>query len=79
MKLADIKAGDYVCTDGGFTCLKPGLYLVEKSSHGLYICCDCGEHYLDGQEDEEGSDLVGISVPDIRTTQEQRHDLGMKV
>jgi len=68
MKLSKLKAGDSVCVDGSFTCLKPGFHLVEKSKLGLYICCDDGEHYLDGQEDEPGGDLVGLSPgPDRRT------------
>lgn len=60
MKLSDIKAGHKISTDDRFTCLKPGLHVVEESKQGLYICCDHGEHYLDGQEDEDG-ELVGIT------------------
>lgn len=61
MKLADIKIGDCVCLDGGFTCMKSGLQRVKGDERGLYIPCDDGRHYLDGQEDEEGAELVGIS------------------
>jgi hypothetical protein len=42
VKLADIKAGDYMCTDGGFTCMKPGLHLVEADQNGLFLKCDEG-------------------------------------
>lgn len=66
MKLADIKAGDHVLADAGFTCVKAGPHLVEESKLGLYICCDHGEHYLDGQEDEPGGDLVGLSAAPSR-------------
>src|SRR4051812_7469509 len=74
MKLSDIRAGDGVFTDSSFTCIKPGLHLVEESDLGLYVCCDHGEHYLDGQQNEDG-ELVGLtSGPDIRSTHELRLD-----
>lgn len=80
MKLADIKIGDCVCADGGFTCLRPGFHDVEGDDGGLFVRCDDGKHYLVGQEADGDADLVGISAgPDRRTTQEIRHDLGMKV
>lgn len=64
MKLADIKIGDRVKTDGGFTCMAAGTKIVEGDDDGLFIPCNDGKHYLDGQEDEEGADLVGISSGD---------------
>jgi hypothetical protein len=48
VKLLDIRVGDFVQTDDGFTCMTAGRHRVEK------------EHYLKGQEDEPGTDLVGI-------------------
>ncbi|WP_370677595.1 hypothetical protein [Pleomorphomonas sp. PLEO] len=58
--LADLKAGDVVSADGGFDCLAEGPHVVEKDDHGLFIKCREGNHYLDGQEDDDGN-LVGIS------------------
>lgn len=65
MKLTDIKAGDIIMADAGFTCLNSGHHVVEESRLGLYIRCDHGEHYLAGQEDE-GGELVGISAAATR-------------
>jgi len=62
MKLADIKTGDRVVVDAGFTCMRPGVHAVERDDGGLFIPCDHGKHYLDGQEDEPGADLVGVST-----------------
>ena len=60
MKLTDIKSGNLVFLDNGFTCVKPGFHKVNSDKEGLYVCCDHGKHYLNGQEDENG-DLVGVS------------------
>lgn len=60
MKLADLKPMDTVIVDDGFTCMKGGtMRTVFEGKHGLYVTCAEGEHYLDGQEDEDG-ELVGI-------------------
>ena len=63
MKLSDIKEGDTIVVDGGFTCMKAGEKLVKGSKTGLYVDCndESGRHYLDGQEDEKG-ELIGIHV-----------------
>ncbi|MGF6434306.1 hypothetical protein [Bradyrhizobium elkanii] len=61
MKLSDIKAGDTIYTDAGFTCTPAGKHVVKSDNGDLYIECDHGKHFLSGQEDEQGSDLVGIS------------------
>jgi hypothetical protein len=61
-RLNELKAGDKVRVTG-FTCLnvdKPDLHDVHADGDKLYICCDEGRHYLDGQEDEPGADLVGV-------------------
>lgn len=60
--LNDLKPGDVIKIDGGFTCAGEGYRVVKKDSHGLYFQCRDGQHYLDGQENEDGS-LVGISWP----------------
>lgn len=64
MKLSDLKAGDIVLTDDGFTCLAEGEHRVEADEDGdLYIPCSDGKHFLSGQEDDETGELVGISSP----------------
>lgn len=64
MKLSDLKAGDIVQTDDGFTCLPEGQHRVEADDEGeLYIHCSDGKHFLSGQEDEETGELIGLSRP----------------
>ena len=60
MYLSDVKVGDVVYTDGGFTCMSPGPKKVKGDVTGLYLCCAQGRHYLDGQKGTTGS-LIGIS------------------
>lgn len=74
MKLRDLKAGDSVFADGGFTCLRGGFHFVEADGDGLFIQCDDGKHYLVGQENENG-ELVGLYPGlDPRTTIELMAD-----
>ena len=51
-----LKAGDYVKVDSGFDCIPDGsVRAVEKDEEGrLFIACDEGRHYLDGQLDFDG-------------------------
>ncbi len=61
MKLSDLKAGDKIKADGGFTCVKEGNHKVKSKKNGdLYIKCSEGKHLLDGQVGEDG-ELIGIS------------------
>lgn len=62
MKLTDIKAGDAVITDDGFTCMPSKRTKVREDDIGLYVPCRSGKHYLDGQLDGRGH-LIGISKP----------------
>lgn len=74
MKLSDVKAGDEIFADAGFTCMKPGFHLVQCDDGGLYIECQGGHHYLVGQEDEHG-ELIGLRPGlDPRTTIELMAD-----
>lgn len=61
-KLSELKAGDYIQTDGDFTCRHPwALGMVHVDDDGcLYITCDKGDHWLDGQLDDDGDTLVGV-------------------
>lgn len=60
LKLSDLKAGDRITTDNSFTCMGAGIRTVQEDESGLYLLCEDGRHYLDGQQDEHGH-LIGIS------------------
>lgn len=68
MKLDEVKEGDTIIADGGFTCMKAGPRKVLSDEHGLFVECAEGKHYLDGQEDEEGADLVGLTKAEPPTS-----------
>jgi hypothetical protein len=58
-RLDGLKAGDMVHADGDFPCMR-GNYTVRSDGVGsLYVECDYNTHYLDGQDDGNGS-LVGF-------------------
>lgn len=60
-KVADLKAGDRVEVDGGFTCMKGGtvLTVLNDDSGELFLPCSHGGHYMAGQLAAGGS-LIGI-------------------
>jgi hypothetical protein len=62
-KLSEIKEGDVLIADGGFTCIPEGRDLpVESDPDGkLYFLCQEGRHYLDGQLADDGDTLVGLT------------------
>lgn len=64
-KLEDVRAGDKLMADSGFTCVDHGAVLkVERDDEGLFVTCRDGKHHLDGQLDEDGY-LVGLAwVPE---------------
>ena len=64
MKFKDVNEGDTLIADGGFTCIDEGrCLLVENSGGGLFIACDEGRHFLDGQIDlKDGETLVGLTL-----------------
>lgn len=60
-RLSNLKAGDVVDLDGGFTCgISSRRLPVEADSSGLYVPCGEGKHYLDGQIDDAGDHLIGV-------------------
>jgi len=65
VKFSDVKEGDVLVADGGFTCIRKGAELTVSSrfSDGLFVPCDEGEHYLDGQLNYETGELIGFSWP----------------
>jgi len=61
-KIKGTHVGTKLITDGGFTCLPEGVQrTVKRDRAGLYICCDEGHHYLDGQHNTRTGRLVGLT------------------
>ena len=58
-KIADLRCGDTVKLDNGFSCMR-GTKTVENSEEGLYVSCTQGKHFLAGQLADDGEFLVGI-------------------
>lgn len=59
VRLDDLRAGDRIELDDGFTCCKPHTTTVHADKRGeLYFKCNDGRHYVAGQL-ERGS-LIGI-------------------
>ena len=60
VKYKDVKVGDLLIVGNGFTCLAPDTCtLVYEDVGALYVNCDDGRHYLDGQIDWDGKAGVG--------------------
>ena len=61
VKLSDLKAGDLVQVDDGFTCMRSGprYVRVDKEDGRLYVHCAAGKHFLEGQLADDGT-LVGV-------------------
>lgn len=60
-KLSELKPGDVLVADGGFTCMKEGarMKVVKDHDGSLFLPCDCGGHHLVGQADD-GEHLIGL-------------------
>ena len=59
-KLTDLKLGDKLETDSGFTCMRRGqIETVYEDIGGLFVHCSEGSHYLVESADED-SYLVGF-------------------
>lgn len=64
--IKNLKAGDKVETDDLFTCgIKNKTLEVQHDGirhpyAGLYVTCNCGRHYLNGQSNYSGGPLMGI-------------------
>lgn len=61
-KLSELEPGDVLLADGDFTCgIANKERLVGKRDGELFVTCNDGKHYLDGQlSDEDGDHLVGF-------------------
>ena len=58
-KLSDLKKGDPIELDDGFTCLFVQQTPVFEQETGLYFPCNHGMHFLKGQDDGDGY-CVGV-------------------
>lgn len=66
VKLHEVKDGDTLIADGGFTCIPPGPVVIKydpdrPGEAGLFFYCSEGQHFLDGQVDDASNILVGLS------------------
>jgi len=64
-RLSQTKVGDFVEDDEGFGCLnvdpKPRHEVKMDERGHLYIDCDEGQHFLEGQCDDDATDhMVGL-------------------
>lgn len=59
VKLSELRPGDVIRLDEGFTCHPPGLVVVQGEIGNLSFNCDDGSHSLDGQCDD-GEHCVGV-------------------
>lgn len=63
-RLSQLKPGDKICTDGGFSCginNKTLAVKIDPETKDLCVECDEGMHSLDGQvSEEDGDHLVGM-------------------
>jgi len=62
-RLSELRPGDVVMLDAGFPCRDAGPARVFLDPDlGLYVSCQTGRHFLDGQDEGDGY-LVGVSHP----------------
>jgi hypothetical protein len=77
VSIRKVHEGTWLVADDGFTCIPEGKYCCvrrDRSTTGpwkhtpwnsrarLYVCCDEGQHYLDGQLDDAGTHYVGFKL-----------------
>ena len=66
-KISELKAGDIIELDDGFTCAVAGQRVLKTTSRGLAFDCDEGEaaHAIDGQADD-GEHCIGIYKAQVK-------------
>ena len=56
-----VQPGSKLKADDGFTCIEPdAIVTVVEDSHGLYVPCDDGKHYLCGQLSDDETYYIGF-------------------
>lgn len=61
MKIDELKEGDTVIVDNGFSCMQSGKYKIKSDFYGrLFIVCSKGFYHLEGQVSTDG-ELIGIT------------------
>ena len=66
-KLDEVKEGSILVTDGGFTCMKEGeakkveRFVTTSVVGGLFIRCNDGKHFLDGQLNSH-DEYIGLTL-----------------
>ncbi len=60
---SELQPGDIIVAEEDFfTCMEGGDKVVTKNEpNSLYVKCDSGDHYLDGQIDHNTGHLCGFS------------------
>ena len=63
-KLADLKPGDVLIADAGFTCLrwKEHCTVLRGEDGEMFVPCEEGVHYLGSQTNEAG-EVLGFTLP----------------
>lgn len=62
---ANVREGDFLRADGGFTCIDEGAVLqVKRGKEGLFVSCSAGEHYIEGQLDD-GCEYIGFELVEV--------------
>jgi hypothetical protein len=57
----EVRVGTKLRADGGFSCISKGQVLVVNSHQGdLFVACDHGMHFLDGQCDDRRGGYEGF-------------------
>lgn len=72
-KLSELRVGDKVQLDAGFTCME-GIKEIQCSPDGFWVACDRGRHYLDCCADVEGN-CIGITKIDTPTIRMSAHEI----
>ena len=61
LPINEVKPGDRLIADAGFSCLPAGIEVEVKAAPALYVdCCGCSRHYLDGRLSADRQSFVGF-------------------
>lgn len=64
VEMRELEHGDLVIIDGGrFTCHPGGEVRIEYDKNGISFLCEAGHHYLDENDVNDNSKVVGVYKP----------------